>query len=736
MTSTTRQEAVQSISAEGALEYRVQLPMRDETRLPEYFGAYVFDDKVQRDRLPGPVYKALRRTIETGAELESDVADAVAAAMKDWAIERGATHYTHWFQPMTGLTAEKHDSFLQPTSDGRAILEFSGSQLVQGEPDASSFPSGGLRATFEARGYTAWDPTSPAFLRKTAEGATLTIPTAFCSWTGEALDKKTPLLRSCEAVSKSATRLLNLIGESNVTRVFPTAGAEQEYFLIDSKFFVLRPDLVSAGRTLFGARPHKGQEFDDHYFGSISQRVLRFMMDLERELWLLGIPIKTRHNEVAPSQFELAPVYSGISVSADQNMLTMEIMRDVAERHGMSLLLHEKPFAGLNGSGKHLNWSLSDNLGNNLFEPGHTPHENLKFVLFLTAILRAVDLHQDLLRASIASSGNDHRLGANEAPPAIISAFLGSQLEGIVESLAGGRDLGGNGHAPERNMIRLGVTALPNLPRDISDRNRTSPFAFTGNKFEFRAVASSQSVAYPAMFLNLIMAESLDFLSDSIEKRGRSEHREHPGDRARDARGAPPHRVRRRQLRRLVARPRVRARPLEPARRLRTPCRTFASDKNIALFEKYRVLTRGETQSRLNVLTEKYAGEINVEALATLDIGTTSILPAALGYQRELAETMQTVAAVASEIDLGAQRSVLVEVSRLVSAFKNALDELASAQSRLEESELEHADLARAYCDEVIPAMNAAREHADALEGLVPDALWPLPKYREMLFIH
>ncbi|MFT7478298.1 MAG: glutamine synthetase, partial [Gammaproteobacteria bacterium] len=444
MTATTRQDAVQFISNDAALEHRVQAPKSDEARLPDYYGINVFNDQVQRSRLPGPVYEALHATIESGAALPPDIADAVASAMKDWAIERGATHYTHWFQPMTGLTAEKHDSFLQPTSGGRAILEFSGGQLVQGEPDASSFPSGGLRATFEARGYTAWDPTSPAFLRTTADGATLTIPTAFCSWTGEALDKKTPLLRSCEAISKSSVRLLQLIGESQITRVGPTAGAEQEYFLIDTQFAVLRPDLMSCGRTLFGARPHKGQEFDDHYFGAINRRALSFMMELERELWMLGVPVKTRHNEVAPSQFELAPVFSNISVAADQNMLTMEVMADVADRHGMRLLLHEKPFAGLNGSGKHLNWSLSDNLGNNLLTPGHSPHENLKFILFLTAVLSAVDEHQDLLRASIASAGNDHRLGANEAPPAIMSVFMGTQLEAVLDAIIEGRPYEGN----------------------------------------------------------------------------------------------------------------------------------------------------------------------------------------------------------------------------------------------------------------------------------------------------
>ncbi|HPF15740.1 MAG TPA: glutamine synthetase III, partial [Planctomycetota bacterium] len=514
MTAHLRQEAIRRISSSserGKQSRNIQTTATD--RLPETFGLYVFGDAVQRDRLPADVYTTLRRVIETGARLDPSIANEVARAMKDWAISHGATHYTHWFQPMTGSTAEKHDSFLEPTPQGGAVLKFSGKQLVQGEPDASSFPSGGLRATFEARGYTAWDPTSPAFIRKGPGGATLTIPTAFCSWTGDALDKKTPLLRSCQAVSQAAVRLLHLIGDTAVHSVHPQTGAEQEYFLIDREFFKLRPDLIACNRTLFGAPPYKGQEFDDHYFGNISTRVLTFMQDLERELWLLGVPVKTRHNEVAPSQFELAPIYQSISVAVDQNMLTMEVIKEVAARHGLAAILHEKPFAGLNGSGKHVNYSLGTNTGQNLFEPGTTPHENLKFVLFLTAFLRGVDLHQDLLRASIASAGNDHRLGANEAPPAIISVFLGTQLEQVVEALMEGRE---QSRVPGQTL-RLGVNALPELPRDISDRNRTSPMAFTGNKFEFRAVGSNQSAAYPCTFLNLLLADSLDYLSDRIE---------------------------------------------------------------------------------------------------------------------------------------------------------------------------------------------------------------------------
>ncbi|MCP3914251.1 MAG: glutamine synthetase type III [bacterium] len=726
--ATTRQEAVRSISSD-TWEFREN--EHGNARLTEIFGKYVFNDQVQRQRLPGAVYRALRNTIETGARLEPEIADGVATAMKDWAIEHGATHYTHWFQPMTGLTAEKHDSFLMPTSEGQAILEFSGKQLAQGEPDASSFPSGGLRATFEARGYTAWDPTSPAFLRKSSDGATLTIPTAFCSWTGDALDKKTPLLRSCEAVSSSATRLLNMIGEASVTRVMPTAGTEQEYFLLDRQFFTLRPDLVSAGRTLFGARPYKGQEFDDHYFGAISQRVLRFMQDLEHELWLLGVPIKTRHNEVAPSQFELAPVFSAISVSCDQNMLTMDVIQDVAERHGLAALLHEKPFAALNGSGKHLNWSLADNLGHNLLDPGHTPHENLKFMLFLTAIIAGVDRHQDLLRASIASAGNDHRLGANEAPPAIISIFVGTQLEEVLNALIEGRAPAGT----DGGNLRLGVNTLPELPRDMSDRNRTSPFAFTGNKFEFRAVGSNQSIAYPAAFLNLIVAESLDAISDRLEALG----------------GATAENIQAVVRETLTAHQRILfggdnysdAWREEAARRgllnrIGTPTALadWSSEENKALFERYGVLSRTELESRFQVQSEKYANTINVEAIATRDIATTMILPAAMAHQRQLAESISSVSTVLGADAVAGQKELLVTVSKAIDDMKHSVDELLAIQEELEASEAEPHEHAVAYRERILPAMDAVRGAADLLERLVDDDLWPLPKYREMLFIH
>ncbi len=730
--ASTRQEVVRSISSTDFLWELEDANSRREFKLPEDFGKYVFNDAVQRQRLPRAVFEALRRTIETGAPLTVEVADSVASAMKDWALEHGATHYTHWFQPMTGYTAEKHDSFLQPANGGMAIMEFSGRQLSQGEPDASSFPTGGLRATFEARGYTAWDPTSPAFLRMTPDGGTLTIPTAFCSWTGEALDKKTPLLRSCEAVSHAATRLLNMIGESGVVRVLPSAGAEQEYFLIDRQFYKLRPDLVACGRTLFGARPFKGQEFDDHYFGNISQRVLRLMRELERELWMLGIPIQTRHNEVAPSQFELAPHYSGVTLSCDQNMLTMEILKEVAERHGMAALLHEKPFALLNGSGKHLNWSLIDNGGNNLLDPGNTPHENLRFILTLTAIIRGVDLHQDLLRASIASAGNDHRLGANEAPPAIISIFVGSQLEEIVNSIVERRPPELQG-AAER--IRLGITGMPELPRDISDRNRTSPFAFTGNKFEFRAVAASQSIAYPAAFLNLITAESMDHLADRIEAKG-GPSTENIQEVVREVLEAHQRILFSGDNYSSVWREEAQRRGL--LNRPNTPdaLADWTSEDNLALYDHYGIFRGGEAHSRLSVQLELYAGKVNVEAIATRDLAMTMILPAAMAHQARLAESIRAVREVLGAEELQSQRELLALTTTAINDMKRAVDDLLAIQEELEASEEPRSQLARAYGERVIPAMEAVRERADLLERLVDDDLWPLPKYREMLFIH
>ena len=733
MTATARETAVRSISRERAPSTP---PEKSAERpfLTEIYGANVFSDNVQRQRLPRTVYEALRRTIDTGAELDPRIADTVASAMKDWAIEHGATHFTHWFQPMTGLTAQKHDSFLRPMPDGRAIAEFSGKELIKGEPDASSFPSGGIRATFEARGYTAWDPTSPAFLRTTPSGATLMIPTAFCSWTGEALDKKTPLLRSCEALSKQAVRLLHLLGESSVTRVIATAGPEQEYFLIDRQFYTLRPDLVSCGRTLFGARPPKGQELEDHYFGAISQRVLAFMMDLENELWRLGIPIKTRHNEVAPSQFELAPIYEQVTVATDHNMLTMEVLKEVAERHGLYCMLAEKPFAGVNGSGKHNNWSMADDLGNNLLEPGSTPHDNLKFVVFLTAIIRAVDLYQDLLRATVATAGNDHRLGANEAPPAIVSIFAGSQLEEVIFSLVEGR-------APrsgaDRKEMRLGVSTLPPLPRDQSDRNRTSPFAFTGNKFEFRAVGSSQSISYPNTILNTIVAESIDYIASEIEKRGQG------GDR-------------RETIQQLVRETLTKhkrilfsgdnysqewvqeaeRRGLSNLKDTPSALAAFTAKKSIELFEKYRVFSPRETESRATVQFQMYVHRLNVEANSMRDIASTMIVPAVIAYQHQVAQSIAAVASVEPKADLRAQRELLGRLCEGANRLRGSIAELEHACHSAEDQKGGAAEVARAFRERVVPAMAALREVADGLEPLVDDALWPLPKYREILFLH
>ncbi|MFT7619406.1 MAG: glutamine synthetase, partial [Planctomycetota bacterium] len=606
MPSSARRAAIQAIAAQGPIQ-----PV-DKARAPltEIYGSNVFNEKSQRQRLPKAAYKQLRHTMQTGQSLDPSIADAVAAAMRDWAVEHGATHFTHWFQPMTGQTAEKHDSFLSLTDDEHIINDFSGSALIRGEPDASSFPSGGLRSTFEARGYTQWDPTSPAFLREGPNGVTLFIPTAFCSWTGEALDKKTPLLRSDEAVNRAAVRLLNMLGGEKVSHVYSTIGIEQEYFLVDRRLADLRPDLLSCGRTLFGANPPKGQELADNYFGAINERVLGFMQDLEYELWKLGIPAKTRHNEVAPGQFELAPIFKKSAVSVDQNMVIMELLRIIAERHGLKCLMHEKPFNGINGSGKHDNWSLSDNLGRNLLDPGSTPEDSLQFLLFLTATIRAVDRHADLLRVSVASAANDHRLGANEAPPAIISMFLGSQLEGVVNSLLGRESLG----AAHVGEIKLGVSAMPPLPRDITDRNRTSPFAFTGNKFEFRAVGSSQSTAYPTTVLNAIVADSLEYLADEIEARRENGDltevvhdivvetlRKHErvlfnGDNYADEWTAEAER-----------------RGLPNLKDTATALPHFVADHNIALFEATKVFSRREAESRLTVMCENYALQIRIE---------------------------------------------------------------------------------------------------------------------------
>ena len=731
MSSSSRRAAIQNISR--------RLAPVDQTggKFPlvtEIFGANVFSDTVQRQRLPKHIYLKLRETIDTGQELDHGIADVVASAMKDWAMERRATHFTHWFQPQTGLTAEKHDAFIWPTGDGRVIAEFSGKELIKGEPDASSFPSGGLRATFEARGYTAWDPTSPAFLREGPYGVTLCIPTAFCSWTGEALDTKTPLMRSIEAVSHQAVRMLKILGVAGAKRVFATLGPEQEYFLIDRELANLRPDLTASGRTLFGAKPPKGQELEDHYFGAIPQRVLAFMQELETECWKLGIPVKTRHNEVAPSQFELAPIFERSSVAGDHNMLTMELMKIVAERHGMKCLLHEKPFAGINGSGKHCNWSLADNFGNNLLEPGHTPSENLQFVVFLTAVVRAVDVHADLLRCTVAHAGNDHRLGANEAPPAIISIFLGTELEGFVDALVGRRPLEARGR---REDIRLGVTAIPPLPKDISDRNRTSPFAFTGNKFEFRAVGSSQSISYPVMVLNTIVAESLDYLANLIEEKAK---RKDPREALQEAVAETLA-----QHRRVIFggdgysaewHQEAERRGLANHRDTPTALVHFSSPKNVGLFERYKVLSPRETESRQTVLLHGYVRAINIEAQTMLQIGSSMLFPAALQYERDLARTILDTKAACPDANVSGHQVLLKQVAELTSGLKRGLDDLERLVHGMEDHAANPTEECQ-YCRrEIVPAMNFVREQADRLELLVNDEYWPLPKYREMLFLH
>ncbi|MFK7929057.1 MAG: glutamine synthetase III, partial [Myxococcota bacterium] len=653
MTTSARRSALQAISKRKPTHFEPESKARD---LNDLYGRNVFSLDRMREYLPDEASHALAACIDRGSELDPALADQVAHAMKSWALERGATHFTHWFLPMTGATAEKHDSFLD--LDGSdLIMRFSGKQLVKGEPDASSFPSGGLRATFEARGYTAWDPTSPAFIRETVAGATLYIPTAFCSWTGEALDKKTPLLRSGEALAKQCMRMIRLLGDEETGFVYPTVGAEQEYFLIDRELFNLRPDLLTSGRTLFGARPPKGQELEDHYFGTISPRVLEYMHEVEEELWKLGVPVKTRHNEVAPSQFELAPVFERTPLAIDHNMLTMEVLRQVARRHGFQCLLHEKPFAGINGSGKHNNWSISTDKGDNLLEPGQTPGENMRFIVFLTAVIQAVDQHADLLRASIAHAGNDHRLGANEAPPAILSIYLGEELSSVVDSLIAGEKHSGSGGG---ESMRLGVSALPPLPRDSTDRNRTSPFAFTGNKFEFRAVGSSQSIARPNIFINTIVADALAQLADAIEDRTSN------GTELPDA-------VQQVVQASLTKHHRVifngngysdawqqdaKTRGLPNLRTAVDAIGCYGSPEHVELFERHGVLSHKEVESRVNVMFEAYSKALAIEAQSSLDLASTALLPAALKHQERMANSIHAAERVGS-INLDAQRNGL-----------------------------------------------------------------------------
>ncbi len=693
----------------------------------ELFGENVFTDKVMRDRLAKPVYKALQKTIKFGEKLDPVVADAVAVAMKDWALEKGATHYCHVFHPLTGITAEKHDSFLSPTGDGRAIAEFGGKELVQGEPDASSFPSGGIRSTFEARGYTVWDPSSPAYLLEIANGSTLCIPTAYCSWTGEALDKKTPLLRSMQALNLQAQRILKLMGHHITDPVTASAGPEQEYFLIDRNFFFARPDLVACGRTLYGAKPPKGQEFEDHYFGVIPDRVLNFMLDAERELFRLGVPAKTRHNEVAPSQHELAPLYENANLATDHQQTAMLVLQKTAQKYGMSCLLHEKPFAGVNGSGKHVNWSFGCSLGN-LLDPGESPHENAQFLLFCAAVIRAVHLHADLLRAVVAFSPNDHRLGANEAPPAIISIFLGDQLSDIFDTIAGG----GEHPTKKTTAMSIGVDVLPKLAKHTTDRNRTSPFAFTGNRFEFRAVGSSQSIAGSLVALNTIMAESCDFVATELEKMVGSDSSKLPaaiqkvvgqlwkehkaivfnGDGYSEAWHAE-----------------AEKRGLPNAKNTVAALPALVSKTNVAMFEKYGVLSSRELHSRYDAYVERYCKDVNTESLAALSIAKTMILPAAFRYERELAEIAASLKAVGKDPHL----DTLDILTGLVSKFEVEIKKLEKAIDHEASGDL----LAHAkhFCVEVLPAMADVRKVADELETIVADDLWPLPTYREMLFI-
>jgi len=684
----------------------------------EVFGANVFNVAVQRERLPGKVFDALQEALETGGAIDAETADAVAAEMKNWALEKGATHFTHVFQPLTGSTAEKHDSFFEPKGgEGKALAGFSGKELIQGEPDASSFPTGGVRATFEARGYTAWDPTSPAFILENPNGSLLCIPTAFASWTGEALDAKIPLLRSMDALSRSAIKALRLLGDSESQRVFTTVGPEQEYFLIDEQYFFERPDLISTGRTLFGAKPPKGQELDDHYFGTIPERVLAFMLESELEMRKLGIPVKTRHNEVAPGQYEIAPVFENSNVGSDHQQLTMRTMENVARRYGLVCLLHEKPFAGINGSGKHNNWSMGTDTGSNLLDPGDTPADNVHFLFFCAAVIQAVDKHQGLLRASAANIGQDHRLGANEAPPAIISIFLGSELEKVFDAIS---TCVGDPHTPA-SFLDLGATVLPSLPMHGGDRNRTSPFAFTGNKFEFRALGASQSLAFPNTVLNTIVAEAIDELADKLgEKTGggkdvaeavaevvkesylANKQIVFDGDNYDEAWHAE---AEQRGLKNLKTTPEALPEML--------------SDQTVAAFENYSVLSKRELESRFEVAAEQYALRANIEAETTFSIAKTMLLPAALRYLALVRE--------ADEPQVGEELKQLVD--ELVAALK------ALGTANADPVELEGLEGAIHARDKQLAAMTGVREAADKLEKIVADDLWPLPKYEEMLFI-
>ena len=701
--------------------------MSDVINVAEIFGEDVFNDTVMQSRLPKKVYKDLKRMIQEGQELDLATADVIAHEMKEWAIEKGATHYTHWFQPLTGVTAEKHDSFISaPMENGKVLMNFSGKELIKGEPDASSFPSGGLRATFEARGYTAWDCTSPAFVRHDAAGATLCIPTAFCSYTGEALDQKTPLLRSMQAINEQSLRLLRLFGNTTAKKVIPSVGPEQEYFLVDAEKFMQRKDLIYTGRTLFGAMPPKGQELDDHYFGTIRQRIAGFMKNVNEELWRVGVTAKTQHNEVAPAQHELAPIYAECNVAVDHNHLVMQTLKRVACQHGMKCLLHEKPFAGVNGSGKHNNWSITTDDGKNLLDPGKTPHENLQFLLVLTCVLKAVDDHAALLRESAADPGNDHRLGANEAPPAIISVFLGEQLEDVLEQII---ETGSATHSLKGGVLETGVDTLPDLVKDATDRNRTSPFAFTGNKFEFRMVGSRDSIASPNIVLNTIVAEAFSEACDVLEKaddfdkalselitKYATEHKKiiFNGDGYSDnwveeaeKRGLP-------NIKSMVE--------AIPA---------LEDEKTIKVFEQFHVFTEAELRSRVEIKYENYAKVINIEAKTMIDMASKQIIPAIIKYTKTLADTV--VAVKAAGVDASVQAEALAEVSELLKEAKEALATLTKVTDEAATKE-EGEEQAKFFKFTVFPAMEALRAPVDKLEMIVDKEAWPMPSYGDLMF--
>ena len=701
--------------------------MSEAINVAKIFGEDVFNDTVMQERLPKKVYKDLKKTIEEGKELDLATADVIAHEMKEWAIEKGATHYTHWFQPLTGVTAEKHDSFISaPLPNGKVLMSFSGKELIKGEPDASSFPSGGLRATFEARGYTAWDCTSPAFVRHDAAGATLCIPTAFCSYKGEALDQKTPLLRSMQAINEQSLRLLRLFGNTTSKKVTPSVGPEQEYFLVDADKFLQRKDLIYTGRTLFGAMPPKGQELDDHYFGTIRQRIAGFMKDVNEELWKVGVTSKTQHNEVAPAQHELAPIYAECNVALDHNHIVMQTLKRVACQHGMKCLLHEKPFAGVNGSGKHDNWSLTTDDGKNLLEPGKTPHENIQFLLVLTCILKAVDTHADLLRESAADPGNDHRLGANEAPPAIISVFLGEQLGDVLEQLI---STGEATHSLKGGKLQTGVDTLPDLAKDATDRNRTSPFAFKGNKFEFRMVGSRDSIAGPNVVLNTIVAEAFSEACDVLEKADNFDEAVHDlikkyaTEHQRvvfDGNGYSDAWVEEAERRGL---PNIRS--------MVEAIPALTTDKAINMFEKFKVFTKAELESRAEIKFESYAKAINIEARTMIDMASKQIIPAIIKYTKELADTV--VAVKEAGADASVQAELLTEVSGLLAESKKALEALkvvTDQAAAMEEGE----DQARFYHFDVVPAMEALRAPVDKLEMIVDKEAWPMPSYGDLIF--